>query len=86
MLIERARQLGATALRRSWRQGKKFAILYEGRWIHFGSTKYDDYTVHRDEKRRASYRARHGAIKTKDGRLARTVKTSPAYWSWELLW
>ena len=86
MLIERARQLGATALRRSWRQGKKWAVLYEGKWIHFGAKGYDDYTVHGDADRRASYRARHGAIKTKDGRIARMVKTSPAFWSWELLW
>ena len=86
MLIERARQLGSTALRRSWRQGKKFAVLYEGKWIHFGGKGYEDYTEHQDDNRRASYRARHGAIKLADGRLARTVKTSPAFWSWELLW
>ena len=86
MLEDRARQLGATALARSWRKGKKWAVLYRGEWIHFGAQGYDDFTEHRDEKRRASYRARHGAIRVRDGRLAHTVKTSPAFWSWELLW
>ena len=86
MLEDRARQLGATALARSWRQGKKWAVLYKGKWIYFGAQGYDDFTEHRDEERQANYRARHDTIQLKDGRLARMVKTSPAYWSRTLLW
>ena len=86
MLEDRACQLGGTALAPSWRQGRKWAVQYRGKWIHFGAQGYDDFTEHRDVKRRASYRARHGAIKLADDRLARIVKTSPAYWAWELLW
>ena len=85
-LEDRARQLGATALAPSWRHGKKLAVLYQGKWIHFGAQGYDDFTEHRDEARRANYRARHGSIKLGDGRVARTVKTRPVFWSWELLW
>ena len=85
-LEDRARKLGATALERSWRKGKKWAVLYQGKWIHFGAHGHEDFTEHGDEARRANYRARHGAIRVRDGRLAHTVVTSPAYWSWRLLW
>ena len=85
-LQQKARRLGATELRPSWRAGKKYAVLYGGSWIHFGATGYQDFTEHKDPARRANYRRRHGAIKVKDGRLAYTVPTSPAFWSWHLLW
>ena len=85
-LQRKARRLGATELRPSTRKGKKWAVLYEGKWVHFGATGYEDFTQHKDPARRANYRRRHGAIRLKDGRLAYTVPTSPAFWSWELLW
>ena len=44
--------------------------------------KYD----HGDKKRRASYRARHKAIKLKDGTLAYKNKNSASYWSMNYLW
>ena len=81
-----ARRLGATELRPSWRKGTKWAVLYEGRYIHYGARGYDDYNTHHDEERRASYRKRHAGILLGDGRPAYKVKTSPAYWSWHLLW
>ena len=85
-LQRKALRLGATELRRSQRAAKKWAVLYEGKFIHFGATGYQDFTEHKDPARRANYRRRHGAIRLKDGRLAHTVPTSPAFWSWELLW
>ena len=85
-LEQKALRLGATELRPSTRKGKKYAVLYQGKFIHFGATGYEDFTEHKDPARRANYRRRHGAIKLKDGRLAYTVKSSPAYWSWTLLW
>ena len=85
-LEQKAKRLGATELRPSTRKGKKYAVLYQGKWIHFGATGYEDFTEHKDPARRANYRRRHGAIKLRDGRLAYTVKSSPAYWSWTLLW
>ncbi len=45
-----------------------------------------DMTQHHDKKRQASYKARHGAIKTKDGKPAYKNKLQPAYWAWETLW
>ena len=85
-LEQKALRLGATELRPSTRKGKKYAVLYQGKFIHFGATGYEDFTEHKDPARRANYRRRHGAIRLKDGRLAYTVKSSPAYWSWTLLW
>ena len=81
-----AKRLGADEIRPSWRAGKKWAVKYKGRWIHFGAKGMNDFTQHRDPARRASYRRRHAGIYLKDGRAAYTVKESPAYWSWHLLW
>ena len=49
--------LGKTAiLKPSTRQGKKY-MIYDpnGKWIHFGQLGYEDFTKHRDEKRKDNY-------------------------------
>ena len=74
----RAKRVGATELRPSWRAGKKFAVLYRDRWIHFGQRGYEDFRIHRDTARRESYRRRHAGILLADGRRAYMVKESPA--------
>ena len=81
-----AKSLGATDLRRSWRKGKKLAVLYHGEWIQFGALGYEDYTTHHDDDRRAYYRRRHKAILLRDGRPAYKVKTTPAFWTYHILW
>jgi len=85
-LRKKALQLGATEFGPSKAKGKKYYVIYDGRRINFGAAGMSDYTIHKDEDRRRRYRARHGTIRLKDGRLAYKVKTSPAYWSWNLLW
>jgi len=85
-LRRKAIRLGATDLKQSTRAGKKWMVKYNDKWIHFGAKGYSDYTQHKDEKRRAHYRARHSTIKLKDGRLAYKVKSQPAFWSMALLW
>ena len=82
----RAKKLGATELRPSWRAGKKMAVLLRGRWIHFGQRGYEDFSQHGDPARRESYRRRHAGILLADGRKAYKVKTTPAYWAYNLLW
>ena len=62
-----AKRLGATALRPSWRKGKKFAVKYRGKWIHFDQRGMSDYTVHGDRDRQESYRRRHAVIRLRDG-------------------
>jgi hypothetical protein len=83
---KQALQLGATDLLPSWRENKKIAVLYNGRWVHAGDSRYEDFTTHRDEKRRQAYLKRHSSILLADGRPAHTVMESPAFWSWHLLW
>lgn len=85
-LAVRAARLSATEITKSWRKGKKLAVLYRGSWIHFGAAGMSDFTIHKDKERRARYRKRHRGILLGDGRPAYRVKTSPAYWAWHLLW
>ena len=50
---------------KSTRAGKKYmAAIEDGPTVHFGATGYEDYTQHGDEKRKASYLARHEARET----------------------
>ena len=81
----KARRLGATELRPSWHKMKKWAVLYKGKYLHFGAKGYEDYSQHRDPVRRESYRKRYEGILLKDGRRAFKVKTTPAYWAYNLL-
>ena len=85
-LRRRARLLGGVNLRRSTRKDKKYMLEYDNKTIHFGAAGMSDFTIHKDPDRRARYRARHRKILTKSGIPAYTVKGSPAYWSWNLLW
>ena len=54
--------------------------------IHFGHTDYEDYTQHKDEKRRKSYLARAKGIKNKKGELTYKDKNSKNYWAIKHLW
>ena len=85
-LKQKAIKLGATDLKVSTRKDKKWMVKYQGKYIHFGAKGYEDFTIHKDEDRRAKYRKRHATIRLKDGRLAYQVKTQPAFWSFTLLW
>jgi hypothetical protein len=74
-------------LQLSNRKGKKFRVKTpSGKWIHFGAIGMDDYTKHRDNKRKQSYIARHSGIKLTNGTFAVKNMDSPAFWSLNLLW
>ena len=85
-LRKKAITLGATEFGRSSLLKKKYTVRYKGKLIHFGQRGYEDYTDHKDKKRRASYRARHMAIRLKNGKLAYKNKESPAFWALKILW
>jgi hypothetical protein len=74
----------------SWRKGKKKAVYAcdgdKCKLLHFGEEGFSDYTLHKDPKRRASYIARHSAIKLKNGKPAVKDKLQPAYWALKVLW
>jgi len=54
--------------------------------IHFGDSRYQDFTQHKDEKRRASYLKRAKGIKNKEGKLTWRDKNTKNYWSVHYLW
>ena len=61
------------------RKDKKYMILHNNKWIHFGQFGYEDFTKHNDENRRQLFLKRNNKWKLKD-------KYSPAYLSYFLLW
>jgi hypothetical protein len=85
-LEKQAIQLGATEFGRSRAKNKKYYVVYKGKKIHFGDTRYEDYTTHGDSERRKRYLARAKKIKNKEGRYTYRDKNSPNFWSVNLLW
>ena len=48
----------------STRKNKKYMILdSNGKYVHFGDTRYEDYTKHHNDKRRLNYLSRATNIK-----------------------
>lgn len=72
------------------RKGKKKMVLVKRgdkvKLVHFGQKGYEDYTQHKDKKRRANYLKRSGGIKGKGGKLTKDDPFSPNYWSRRSLW
>ena len=67
----------------STRKNKRYVVVMNGGMSHhFGSKDYENYTDHGDDKRKASYLARHKARENwdKDG------IHSSGWWSRWLLW
>jgi len=87
---------GKPILYRPWKNtgpGKKKFYVYvksdtkKGyKKIGFGHKDYQDYTQHRDEKRRKSYLARAKGIKDKNGNLTWKNKNTANYWAIKRLW
>ena len=64
----------------------KYVAEYEGKKIHFGSTKYEDYLIHKDLDRREKYLAKAKKITNKNGDFTYDSPSFPNYWSVKLLW
>ena len=78
-VFQRATDLGFY-INLSTRKNKKYMIQRpNGKWVHFGDLRYEDYTYHKDDKRRQSFLFRNW-------RWASAPKYSPAYLSFILLW
>lgn len=54
--------------------------------IHFGDKRYEDYTQHKDKKRREAYLKRAKGIRDKDGKLTWKNKNTKNYWAVKYLW
>ena len=61
-------------------KNKKWTIITpDEKIIHFGDSRYSDYTINKDPKRKEAYLSRHGAEDWRD-------LTKPAAYSRWLLW
>ena len=77
----------AESLDYSTRNNNKYvATLSNGKKIHFGSSQYPDYLIHKDKDRKERYLARAKKIKNKQGELTYTNPESSNFWSVNLLW
>ena len=85
-LQKKAKKLGAKYLDYSKRKNNKYVVEYEGKKIHFGSTKYEDYLIHKDLDRREKYLAKAKKITNKNGDYTYNSRSFPNYWSVKLLW
>ena len=84
-------------LKKSTRKGKKYMVLFDGKWIHFGSLTnqhYRDQTPlklysnldHEDTERRKRFLARAKGIRDKNNKLTYKDPTHSNYWAIKYLW
>ena len=86
-LTRKAKKLGAESLDYSTRKNNKYvATLSSGKKIHFGSSQYPDFLIHKDKDRKEGYLARAKKIKNKQGELTYNNPESANFWSVNLLW
>ncbi len=85
-LEQKAFKLGASKFGISERINKRFYVIYNNKYIHFGSKNGNTYIDHRDNEKRKNWIARHSQIKNVKGEYVITLKESPSYWSKNLLW
>ena len=69
-------------IQKSSRAGKKYIAKVGEKTVHFGATGYQDFTTSKDEKRKASYLARHRT--SEDWSLSGVG--SAGFWARWLLW
>lgn len=68
---------------------KKVVLAKKGddvKLVKFGQRGYEDFTQHKDPKRRENYLSRSAGIKDKDGNPTKNDKFSPNYWARKELW
>ena len=86
-LTKKAKKLGAESLDYSTHKNNKYvATLSSGKKIHFGSSQYPDFLIHKDKERKERYLARAKKIKNKKGELTFNNPESANFWSVNLLW
>ena len=86
-LAKKAKKLGAGSFNYSTRKNNKYvATLSNGKKIHFGSSQYPDFLIHKDKERKERYLTRAKKIKNKQGELNYTNPESANFWSVNLLW
>jgi hypothetical protein len=72
---------------KSTRKDKKWmSKLPDGKIVHWGDPNMEDYTEHKNDKRREAYRKRAEGILLKDGTRAIDKKYSPAWFAYYITW
>lgn len=66
----------------STRKNKKWKITGDFGSVHFGDSRYQDYTQHKDKERRKRYLERH---RSREDWTLNGIDT-PGFWSRWLLW
>ena len=86
-LSKKAKKLDAESLDYSKRKNNKYVVkLAGGKKLHFGSSQYPDFLIHKDKERKDKYLARAKKIKNKKGELTYENPESANFWSVNLLW
>ena len=85
-LYNKSKLLGATDFGIPSRKTKRFFVVYNGKAIHFGSKNGSTFIDHHNTLLRRNWKARHSKIINKYGIPFYTIKSSPEYWSYHLLW
>ena len=86
-LSKKAKKLGAESLDYSKRKNNKYVVkLPSGKNLHFGSSQYPDFLIHKDNERKEKYLSRAMKIKNKKGELTYDNPESANFWSVNLLW
>lgn len=85
-LKKKALSLGASEFGPSDKENKRFYVIYDGEKIHFGADGAVTYYDYKDNKMRNAWKARHSKIRNKAGKYVIELKSSPSYWSSNLLW
>ena len=86
-LSKKAKKLGAESLDYSRRKNNKYVVkLPSGKNLHFGSSQYPDFLIHKDNERKEKYLSRAKKIKNKKGELTYENPESANFWSVNLLW
>ena len=68
---------------------KKMVLAKKGeevKLVQYGQKGYEDFTQHKDPKRRENYLKRSAGIKGKDGKPTKDDIFSPNYWARKDLW
>lgn len=69
-------------------KNKRFVLIKDGKRINFGVWEYSGkgtFLDHKNDTLRTAWRARHSKI-MKNNKPAYLDKTSPEYYSWNILW
>lgn len=85
-LRNKAYSLGASDFGISPKNDKRFYVIYDNKIIHFGAKNGHTFIDHHDNQKRKAWVARHSKIKNKYNQYVINLKSSPSYWSKNILW